>query len=169
MHAFVSHCCVLTLALCLAATTFAEDPDFASQVDGTWKSDWTLTKKHLDEQCKLSDEAVAGLQRLMGKMTIQYTGKRAVFTMPAIKFTRDGTEKTIEGWTRTEVLDVVGRTKTTIALRTKAVAPPVDGDSISLMHFVDADTYWVYLGDSPLVDMHVREYFRRVPAVEKRE
>ena len=104
---------------------------------------------------------VSGLERLMGKMTVRYSGNHAMFTMPEIRFTKDGKDRVLEGWTSKEDLNVIGRTKTQIAILSKSVSPSIYNDSITLINFVDADTYWVYLGHSPLVGHHVREYFRR--------
>jgi hypothetical protein len=81
--------------------------------------------------------------------------------MPEIRFTVDGKDRVLEGWTSKADLNVIGRTKTQIAILSKSVSPSVYNDSITLINFVDADTYWVYLRHSPLAGHHVREYFRR--------
>ncbi len=96
----------------------------------------------------------------MGKMTIQFEGHRAVVTMPELRFTIDGEERVIEGWNSEENVTVLGRTKTQIALREKIL----DKEYLHVLTFEDLDTYWVYLGYSPLGRFHVREYFRRLPS-----
>lgn len=136
-----------------------DHPDFTASLDGTWKSDWELTKKHIDTECKLSEEAIRGYERTMGKMTVRYEGTRAIFTMPEIRFTRDGEDRVLEGFESEETLNILGRTKSHIAFLSKAIAPPLDEDHITLMTFVDADTYWVLISGT-----HVREYFRRIPS-----
>ncbi len=161
MLRFLSSFRALTLIMAIVPFAFAEDPDFASNLDGTWKSDWALTKKHIDAECKLTKEEISGLERLMGKMTVRYSGNHAMFTMPEIRFRKDGKDRVLEGWTSKEELNVIGRTKTQIAVLSRAVSPSIYNDSITLINFPDADTYWVYLGYSPLVGHHVREYFRR--------
>lgn len=137
-------------------------PDWTASLEGTWKSDWPLTKQHLEAECNLSTDAILGLERLLGKMTVQYDGHRAVYTMPDIRYVQAGKEHILAGWTREEPLHVLGRTSSQIALLTKAVAPPVDQDYISLLTFENANTCWLYLGHSPLVGLHVREYFCRI-------
>lgn len=161
MLRFINSFVVLTLIVATVPFAIAEDPEFASNLDGTWKSDWTLTKKHIDAECKLTKEETSGLERLMGKMTVRYSGNHAIYMMPELRFTVEGKERVLEGWTSKEDLNVIGRTKTQIAILSKSVSPSVYNDSITLITFVDADTYWVYLGHSPLAGHHVREYFRR--------
>lgn len=136
-------------------------PDWTARLEGTWKSDWPLTQQHLEAECNLTAEAILGLERLLGKMTVQYDGHRAVYTMPEIRYIQAGKEHILAGWTREEPLHVLGRTSTQLALLTKAVALPVDQDYLTLLTFETADIYWLYLGYSPLAGLHVREYFRR--------
>lgn len=136
-------------------------PDWTARLEGTWKSDWPLTQQHLEAECNLTAEAILGLERLLGKMTVQYDGHRAVYTMPEIRYIKAGKEHILAGWTREEPLHVLGRTSTQLALLTKAVALPVDQDYLTLLTFENADTCWLYLGYSPLAGLHVREYFRR--------
>jgi len=138
-----------------------QDPDLAANLDGTWKSDWQLTKQHIDAECKLTEEEILGLERLLGKMTVCYEGTRTVSTMPKIRFIKEGKEHVLDGWTMEETLNILGRTTSQIAFLLKAIAPPVDNDWINLITFEDADTYWVYLGNSPFAGHHVREYFCR--------
>ena len=161
MLRFINSFLALTLIMAIVPFAFAEDPEFSLNLDGTWKSDWELTKKHIDTDCKLTKEETSGLERLMGKMTVRYSGNHAIYTMPEIRFTMDGKVRVLEGWTSKEDLNVIGRTKTQIAILSKSVSPSVYNDSITLITFVDADTYWVYLGHSPLAGHHVRETFRR--------
>lgn len=137
------------------------DPDFASYLHGTWKSDWELTKAHLIEDCRLTDQEVEGYGRLMGKMTAQYIGLRAIFTMPEIKYTRDGKVHVLDGWKNEEIMNVIGRTNWQIAILSKSDVPLIK-DSISIITFVSRDIYWVYMGNSGTTGLHVREYFKRV-------
>lgn len=137
------------------------DTDFASNLDGTWKSNWQLTKQHFEAECRLTEENIIGLELLMGKMTVRYEGTRAVFTMPEIRFTKEGKERVIEGWTSDETIKILAQTHSQIALLSKAFMPDMDEDSINMITFENADTYWVYLGHLPFVDLHAREYFSR--------
>ncbi|MCA9021468.1 MAG: hypothetical protein KDA74_15070, partial [Planctomycetaceae bacterium] len=82
-------------------------------------------------------------------------------TMPEIRYEKAGEERILAGWTQEEDLHVLGRTSTQIALLAEAVAPAVDQDYLTLLTFENADTYWLYLGHSPLVGLHIREYFTR--------
>ena len=77
-------------------------PDWTTGLEGTWKSDWPLTKQHLEADCNLSAEATLGLERLLGKMTVQYDGHRAIYTMPEIRYIKAGEEYILAGWTREE-------------------------------------------------------------------
>jgi hypothetical protein len=140
----------------------SEEADFASNLDGTWKSDWELTKSHIDADCKLSEKVIAGLRVLMGKMTLRYEGERAEFTMPELRVEKAGKTRTIEGWTSEETVKILGRTNSQIALLSDGGAPGFD-ESITLINFESEDVYWVYLGFLPLAGHHVREYFRRLP------
>jgi hypothetical protein len=155
------------VAMGCAAEVFSQEEDFTAKLDGLWKSDWELTKQHIDADCKLTDKQFALLKALMGKMTVEYDAKRVVFSMPEIRFTPKGGEEIVtDAWTSEEELNVIGRTKTQIALIEK-LEEPLNLECIELITFDDADTYWVYLGDSPLAGFHVREYFRRVPKKTK--
>jgi hypothetical protein len=154
---------VILFVMTIIPSVRAHDPDWAANLDGTWKSDWQLTRKHIKAECKLSEETIRGLERLMGKMTVRYDGAHVVYTMPEIRFEQEGKTHVLDSWTSEADLNVLGRTKTQIAFLSKAVAPPIDKDSITLITFEDANTYWVYLGQSPLAGHHVREYFRRIP------
>lgn len=138
-----------------------QDLDFAAKLDGIWKSDWELTKQHIDTECKLTAKAISGLELLMGKMTVHYTGTQSELTMPEVRYTKAGKEHVIDGWTSRMALNVLGRSNSQIALRMQAIAPPLDQDTIQLITFENADTYWVYLGNLSFSDLHVREYFRR--------
>ena len=113
------------------------------------------------EDCRLTEKETEGLGRLMGKMTAQYIGLRAIYTMPEIKFIKDGKEHVLDGWVNEGLMEVIGRTSWQIAVLVKA-ATPIFPDSISIITFVDWDTYWVYLGNSSAAGMHVREYFKRI-------
>ncbi len=154
---FVIPAILLTLSVLMTSAS-AQEP----KLEGTWKSDWQLTKKHIDAECKLSEKLVRGLQQLMGKMTVRYDGGRAVFTMPESHFEIEGESRLAEGWTFEAKLKLLGRTGSQIALITESDEPFLD-DSITLMNFEGPDIYWVYLGHSSIADHHVREYFRRVP------
>lgn len=138
-----------------------QPPDWTAGLEGTWKSDWQLTRQHLETECNLSAAEILGLERILGKMRVQYTGNRSRYTMPEIRYEKAGEEHILAGWTQEEDLHVFGRTSTQLALLTKAVAPPVDQDYLTLLTFENADTYWLYLGHSPLAGLHVREYFSR--------
>ena len=129
-------------------------------LDGTWRSNWELTKKHIDSECKMSSEQIAGFQLLMGKMTVKYAGHKAIVSMPEIRFTKNGKEHVLEGWTSEEKIVVLGRTGKQIAILDHSMSP-LD-DYAQIINFVDHDTYWVYLGNTPLADSHVREYFTRI-------
>ena len=138
-----------------------ENPDFSANLDGTWKSNWQLTRQHMETDCKLSEEAILGFELLMGKMTVRYTGTQAEFKMPEIRYTKVGKERVIDGWTSELAFNILGRTNSQIALLLDAIAPPVDQESIQLITFENVDTYWVYLGNVSFSDLHVREYFSR--------
>ncbi|GEM_PF-2299480 len=140
-----------------------QDMDFTSNLDGTWKSNWQLTKQHIDAECRLTKDNIVGLELLMGKMTIHYEETRAVFSMPEIRFKKEGKERVLEGWTFEETINILGQTNSQIAFLSKAFGSDlVEEGFINLITFDSADTFWLYVGHSPLVDLHVREYFSRV-------
>lgn len=134
------------------------DKDFVANLVGTWKSNWQLTKQHIDAECKLTEENIIGLELLMGKMTIRYNETSVVFTMPEIRFIKDGRERVLEGWTFEENINILGQTNSQIACLSKAFS----FDFINLITFENADTFWLYVGHSPISDLHVREYFSRI-------
>lgn len=153
---------VPAIALFIVATIMPPASAQEPKLDGTWKSDWQLTKKHIDADCKLSEELVGGLQLMMGKMTVRYDGDSAAFTMPQLPLEKEGKTRLVEGWAFEAKLNFLGRTESQIALITESDEPFLD-DSITLINFEGPDIYWVYLGHSSIADHHVREYFRRVP------
>lgn len=135
----------------------SQEPDFAAKWQGVWKSDWPLTKKHIEADCKLTTEQLEFLLRWTGKMTVQYDGEHCITSMPEIRYTVDGEERVFEKWDRKDRVTVLGRTSRQIAFRMKIL----DTEYLTVITFEDADTYWVYASHSPFVGLHYREYFRR--------
>lgn len=134
------------------------------QLDGLWKSDWELTEKHLRKECRMSGKTIAWLGEILGKMTVEYRGNHSIAVMPELRLQREDREVILDGWTREGVYKPIGRTRTQIAVVMDGVkgVEGFDDDSIMIINFDDADTYWVYCGYSQLVSLHYREYFRRV-------
>ncbi|MEQ8856345.1 hypothetical protein [Gimesia sp.] len=140
-----------------------ESIDFASNLTGTWQSDWPRTKRHIDAECKLTEENMIGLELFMGKMTIRYEETRVVFTMPEIRFRKEGKERVLESWSFEEPINVLDQTDSQIALLSSAWTSHLgEADFINIITFESADTFWLYMGHSPFVDLHVREYFSRI-------
>ena len=81
--------------------------------------------------------------------------------MPEIRLEGGGEAHVLSPWKKEEKLVVLGRTSDQIVLLHKSDVEYVE-DSVQIINFVDQDTYWVYLGHSPLAGAHVREYFTRI-------
>ena len=39
------------------------------------------------------------------------------------------------------------------------------GDSVSVINLEDKDTFWIYVGNSDVRGLHIKEYFKRVPSL----
>jgi hypothetical protein len=132
------------------------------RLDGLWKSDWDRTKKHLQDDCKLDAEAVTKLGRIIGHMTVKYEGDDITYTMPELRIPRPGgSEIVLPAYEDHEKLRILGRTARQIAILDAAPVAGLD-DSILVITFEDADTYWIYTGHSQAAPMQLREYFRRM-------
>ena len=131
------------------------------QLQGTWKSDWELTFQHLRDECQIDPQQMAGLEWLLGKMTVTYAGTRQITQMPTLRCVRDGQEKTLEGSTRECELRILGQTSRQLAVLDDVLLVGLERE-IRLITLVEPDVYYVYLGGIELVGLHAREYFRRV-------
>lgn len=160
--------CRMIVVFC--ACTVAESADCQTEtesdakftLDGVWQSDWKRTEQHIKKDCKTTPEQIALYRNLMGKMTVTYEDDRVTTSMPAIRFQSGGEERVLEGWTTTKKLDVLGRTTNQIVVLNDGASEHFK-TYVQVINFIDEDTFWLYLGHSPLSGGHIREYFKRVP------
>jgi hypothetical protein len=111
---------------------------------GTWQSDADRTIAEIRERKPVTAEQEAALRKLFGKMRI---------TWSEAKYTTE-----LDGTTKSFPYEVLGRDKVSVAIRSPVTPlPPLKLSEFSIIHFEDANTYWLHtqIGD-------IKEYFKRV-------
>lgn len=108
---------------------------------GTWQSDADRTIADLRSHRSVGADEEKSLRQLFGRMTITFT---------PLAYIIDLDDQSTTGRYR-----VVTRDEESVVIRSRDVLS--GRQAPRRLHFVDADTYWVYID---LVEM--REYFRRL-------
>lgn len=133
---------------------------YPQKLAGAWKSNWDLTRKHIIENAKITDDQMKIFAQLFGRLTVTHTDKE--FIMSAPKYTMklsDGETTEVEAIHIASPMRIIGQTDSQVAV---FATTEMEGEVIVLFQFVDEDTYWIYVAHSNIVDLHLREYFTRV-------
>lgn len=111
---------------------------------GTWQSDADQTIAVIRELRPVSKEQEAALRKIFGKLRVTYAETKCT------------TE--LDGITKSHPYQVLGRDKVSVVIRSPVTElPPLKLSEFTIIHFEDANTYWLYtqIGE-------VKEYFKRV-------
>ena len=146
---------IVLVILIIASGCSLTDP----RLMGTWKSDLELTTQYNKEHAKLSNKQVKVFSQLFGIMEITYRPNNTCeFYFP--KHTIQTEKKRYEH----DSSQGLGTYKVLFKNDKITVVQFEDDNSkgsVSVITFVDENTYWVYVGDSDKFDLHLREYFIR--------
>lgn len=147
-------------ALLLASTTAnACEPSIV----GRWQSDGPATMAYMREHARLDAPQDAFLASLMGRMVVDFDQDSGRVRFPAVEVPlRSGGSHSSEAFEERFVYRMLFcDARVTVIHSTDATGK----DSVSTYHFIGPDRMWVYGGkeDPAVPDLHVREYFRRVP------
>ena len=131
-----------------------------SRLSGKWRSDLELTTKFNEKHAILTERQKKVFSQLFGKMELTYSrrGQCEVF-LPGGKIdTGSRVIESDESKRLSEYKILYKNDNAIVVLNEEALF----GESISTLHFVDEDTYWIYVGESEFVNLHIREYFTKV-------
>lgn len=147
------------IVLSLSPTLMACD----TSLIGTWQSDATATMSFNRNYAKLEERQDGFLVSLMGKMTMEFTDKQIYLRMPDTQVDVKGKLTPFAGFEERNPYKVLFCNERMVVVET---AEAVTGERSAITYFlVGTDAMWVYAGtNSPKVpDLHIREYFKRIP------
>ncbi|MEY4562805.1 MAG: hypothetical protein RLZZ618_2082 [Pseudomonadota bacterium] len=128
---------------------------------GKWKSSHELTMKFNKAHVILEERQLKFLDQMMGRMTLTFAGRSVVSHMDSFMITSmAGKTSKFEGHSTTSAYRLVASTDTEVAVT--GLSAFTAKRQITVHHFVDDDTMWVYVGGEMFPDLHIREYFVRV-------
>jgi hypothetical protein len=149
IHALIAATLLLSGA-CICAS--------AAELEGKWKSNWELTSAHITATCKTTDKQFAALQSMMGLMTVVHEDGLVTFESPAYEMATEDGPLQMDAWSSTKECRVLHKTDSQIAVM---IEDDTLGPQLTILQFVDDDTYWVYVPHGA-IDTHIREYFSRI-------
>jgi hypothetical protein len=130
---------------------------------GTWQSDAAATMSFNRANAKLEERQDRFLASLMGKMTLEFTDKQLHLHMPDTQVTVEGELKPFAGFEERNPYKILFCNDRMAVVETTETVTGVN--SVTTYFFVGTDVMWAYVGtNSPKVpDLHIREYFKRIP------
>ncbi len=152
---------ILSLSIILAAVFIISGCSKSdSRLKGKWRSNLKLTTEYNEKKARLTDRQKKAFAKMFGKLEINYftPGKCEIFTPKEItNFETDNTEQE----------DTRGVLEYKIIYQNDKLAvlvykDPLKRETVQTYHFVNDNTYWIYLGGSGLADLNMREYFTKI-------
>jgi hypothetical protein len=149
---FISLC-----ALFLCAGVSAAPP-----LAGKWQSSRDLSMAFIENNVRLEAKTESFLRQLTGYTTLDFDAEHVTLDLPDITVKIDEKDYPMQGFREKNRYKVLFTDDTRIVIQVKE--PFSSREMVTIYHFVDDDTMWIYLGDSSpgLPDLHIREYFVRV-------
>ena len=146
----------LLLAMILVPIAALAGPRFL----GTWKSSSELSMEFNKAHANLAPHQIDFLNGVLGRSEARITEAAYIQCDPDRDFMLNDRVVHWKGTKFAVPYEVAFESDSTAILTFKwpdgVVRPEV-------LHFVDDDTFWIYLGDAPeVLDLHAREYFKRV-------
>ena len=135
-------------------------PPKKSKLYGTWKSDSKRSMAFNKKNVILTPTATHALTNLFGHMSITYQPNlKASYTMESLSIKVGTNTVSTHGSTHSFSYQILGETSNSVAII--ECCNPTNKNSITLIHFVNPNLYWIYCAnDKP--EINVREYFRRI-------
>lgn len=138
----------------------SESVSSCPSLDGTWRSNHKLTLDYTASYAKIPEHAYEFINQVVGTAEITYS--QGVMTMKDVPTREVEISGKSYGWkgTNESVAYVnLGCTPYSVAIKYTMYNQEI----ISLLNFVDNNTYWVYMGSPLLEDVsNSREYFVKV-------
>jgi hypothetical protein len=127
-------------------------------LSGKWRSNLELTREYYEKHTKLTEKQKKLFSQLFGKMEVDYSspGKCKIY-LP--EDATDGKKKESEDYTETLDYKIIYRNKNSVVM---VYDDPLEGEKARTFYFINDKTYWVYVGDSTLTDINIREYFTKI-------
>jgi len=130
-----------------------------ARLSGKWKSNLELTTEFNEKHAKLTEKQKNLFSQIVGRMELTYAspGKCEIF-LPRDKIEMDS--RIIETNEYKMVMDykiIYSNEDISVILYEDFLL----GERLQTIHFVSENIYWVYVGDSLLSDIHIREYFTK--------
>jgi hypothetical protein len=162
-HEVAFFLCVLSAMTACARAPMQISSACERSLVGTWKSDGEQSMSFNRARSKLSAAEDAFLVTLMGKMTKEYDGDTVRLRMPSVDMRVGDAMRRSDSFEEIATYDVLSCDSRKIVIQTKDDKTGVV--HVGTYHVVDKDLMWVYGGsnDPEVPDLHIREYFRRVP------
>jgi hypothetical protein len=130
------------------------------RLSGKWRSNLELTREYYEKHAILTEKQKNVFSQLFGKMEVDYftPGKCKIF-LP--EDTIDTGGKKIESDDYTEILEykIIYQNKISVVM---VYDDQLEGEKARTLYFIDEKTYWIYVGDSNLTDINIREYFTKI-------
>ena len=126
---------------------------------GTWQSNLELTTQYNKEHTRIDDLQLEKLSQIFGMMEVTYKSDNSCeFYFP--KHTLKTKEKVFENEESLSVEDykIIFQRDNILVLEHSNNSSE---KNISVINFVNENTYWIYLGYSEVFDLHLREYFTK--------
>jgi hypothetical protein len=133
----------------------------ADRLNGTWRSDRDASMHFAKTHALLEPRQVDFLDGSLGRLELTFNGTTMRYLLPDFDLTIQGKMKHLVGTDETFSYRVLGTDDDSIAL---LVAKDHGRDRIIHIHFVNANTFWLYSEESDygLRDLNYREYFRKI-------
>jgi hypothetical protein len=144
------------LALVLAASNTHAD----ERLLGKWKSSLPLTREFYLSHAILTATQKQFVEQIFGDMVVEYRENIATSTSPNKKVTINGKTFDWEGGSESAAYEIIYSSPHQIVITRKL---PNGAPYVATLNFVDNDTYWIYIGDTPFgSELNIREYFERI-------
>ena len=147
---------LITFALVAIALVGCSTP----QMKGTWRSSLKLTQEFNLKNAILEQKTTEFLNQIIGHTTIKY--KKDTFTISDSdrEIIVEGGPSSWDGINQTWQYNILAQNEQKIVME---ATDPTERLHIITLHFINEDTYWVYLGSTKEFEhLNIREYFARV-------
>jgi hypothetical protein len=146
---------VLVVAILLASGCSLSDP----RLMGTWKSDLDLTKQYNKKHAKLSKKQEKAISQLFGIMEVTYNSNRTcVFYFQKHTIQAENDVYECDSSKSVGTYKILFKDDNIVVVQFEE---DNSEKSVSVITFVDENTYWIYVGGFYQFDLHLREYFKK--------
>ena len=139
-----------------------------SSIAGAWRSDGAKTMAFARDNTKLEPRQDSFLAALMGHMIIEFDEKNMRLRLPDLEVPVNGETMPFAGFSEERTYKILFCNDQKSVVQSTLASGKND---VTTYFFVGTDEMWVYAGSSDPTspDMHLREYFRREPALRSKQ